>query len=74
MFGKLFTNIIMALMRPGVDRAVESMREDPDIKQKFKELENALLDLKDATEQNDKYFSSEERTALKKRFGYKDWA
>ena len=64
----------MCFMKPGVDRAVESMRNDPEIKQKFKELEHALQDLKDTTERNDKFFNSEERKAFKSKYGYKDWA
>jgi hypothetical protein len=61
-------------MKPGVDRAVESMRNDPDIKKKFKELEHALQDLKDATDRKNEFFNSEERKNLKKSIGYKDWA
>lgn len=64
----------MCFMKPGVDRAVESMRNDPDIKQKFKELEYALQDLKDATDRKDEHLNSDEYKALSKRFGYKDWA
>ena len=33
MFRNLITNILMGFMKPGVDRAVEKMRNDPDIKQ-----------------------------------------
>jgi hypothetical protein len=64
----------MGFMKPGVDRAVESMRNDPDIKQKFKDLEHALQDLKDATEREQEYLNSDAYTAVKKRFGYKVWA
>ena len=74
MFRNLITNILMGFMKPGVDRAVESMRNDPDIKQKFKEVELALQDLKNATEREQEFYSSETRTAFKKKYGFKGWA
>jgi hypothetical protein len=74
MFRNLITNILMGFMKPGVDRAVESMRNDPEIKQKFKDLENALQDLKDTTDRKNEFFNSEERKAFGKKYGYKDWA
>jgi hypothetical protein len=74
MFRNLITNILMGFMKPGVDRAVESMRNDPEIKQKFKDLENALQDLKDTTDRKNEFFNSKENKALSKQFGYKDWA
>jgi hypothetical protein len=58
-------------MKPGVDRAVESMRNDPDIKKKFKELEHALQDLKDATERKEEYLNSEEYNNALKSLGVK---
>jgi hypothetical protein len=61
-------------MKPGVDRAVESMRNDPDIKEKFRALEYALQDLKDTTERNNEFFNSEELKNTHKRFGFKGWA
>jgi hypothetical protein len=61
----------MGFMKPGVDRAVESMRNDPEIKQKFKDLENALQDLKDATERKEEYSNSEERKSALKSLGVK---
>ena len=61
-------------MKPGVDRAVESMRNDPEIKQKFKDLEHALQDLKDTTDRKNEFFNSEENKALSKRFRFKGWA
>jgi hypothetical protein len=64
----------MGFMKPKVDRAVESMRNDPDIKKKFKELEHALQDLKDATERKNEFRNSESEKALSKKYGYKDWA
>jgi hypothetical protein len=74
MFRNLITNILMGFMKPGVDRAVETLRNDPDIKKKFKDLEHALQDLKDAAEREQEYLNSDAYTAVKKRFGYKDWA
>jgi len=71
MFRNLITNILMCFMKPGVDRAVESMRNDPDIKKKFKELEHALQDLKDATERKEEYLNSEEYNNALKSLGVK---
>ena len=71
MFRNLITNILMAFMKPGVDRAVNQMRNDPDIKKKFKDLEHALQELKDATERTDAYLKSEERNNALKYFGVK---
>ena len=64
----------MCFMKPGVDRAVESMRNDPEIKQKFKDLEHALQDLKDATDRRREFRNTESEKALSKKYGYKDWA
>jgi hypothetical protein len=73
MFRNLITNILMCFMKPGVDRAVESMRNDPDIKKKFKELEHALQDLKNATEREQEFYNSKERKAVGKKYGFKGW-
>ena len=74
MFRNLIANILMGFMKPGVDRAVESMRNDPEIKQKFKEVEHALQELKIATEREQEFYNSEEHKALGKKYGYKDWS
>jgi hypothetical protein len=58
-------------MKPRVDDAVEQMRNDPDIKKKFKDLEQALQDLKDATERKEEHSKSEERNSALKSFGVK---
>jgi hypothetical protein len=71
MFRNLITNILMGFMKPGVDRAVETMRNDPDIKQKFKELEHALQDLKDATDRKNEFRNSEQRDLFRSAFGFK---
>ncbi len=71
MFGKLITNILMGFMKPGVDRAVNQMRNDPDIKKKFKDLEHALQDLKDATERKDEFLNSKQRDLFRSAFGFK---
>ena len=71
MFRNLITNILLGFMKPGVDRAVNQMRNDPDIKKKFKDLEHALQDLKDATERADAHSNSEERNNALKYFGVK---
>ena len=71
MFRNLITNILMAFMKPRVDDAVEQMRNDPDIKKKFKDLEHALQDLKDATDRKEEYLNSEEYNNALKYFGVK---
>jgi len=71
MFRNLITNILMCFMKPRVDDAVEQMRNDPDIKKKFKDLEQALQDLKDATERKEEHSKSEERNSALKSFGVK---
>lgn len=72
MFGKLITNILMCFMKPRVDGAVEQLRNDPDIKKKFKDLENALQDLKDATDRKNALYNSPEYIELTKKFGRQD--
>ena len=74
MFRNLITNILMGFMKPKVDRAVETMRNDHDIKKKFKDLEHALQDLKDATDRKNEFLDSESYKSLSKKYGYKDWA
>ena len=69
MFGKLITNILMCFMKPCIDNAVEQMRNDPDIKRKFKELEHALQDLKDAMERENEFRNSQENKAALDYFG-----
>jgi hypothetical protein len=71
MFRNLITNILMGFMKPGVDRAVESMRNDPEIKKKFKDLEHALKDLKAATEREEEFRNSEQNDLFKSAFGFK---
>ena len=71
MFRNLITNILMCFMKPRVDDAVEQMRNDPDIKKKFKDLEHALQELKDATERADAHSKSEEYNNALKYFGVK---
>ena len=71
MFRNLITNILLGFMKPGVDRAVNQMRNDPDIKKKFKDLEHALQDLKDATERREEYSKSEQRDLFNSAFGFK---
>jgi len=71
MFGKLLSNIIFAFMQPGINRAAQQLREDPDVKQKFKELEMALQDLKDATDRKNEFLNSQERKDALDYFGIK---
>ena len=73
MFRNLITNILMAFMKPSIDRAAETLRNDPEIKQKFKEVEHALQELKDATEREREFHNSEENKALKAKYGFKGW-
>ena len=71
MFRNLITNILMGFMKPGVDRAVNQMRNDPDIKKKFKDLEHALHDLKDATERKQEFRNSKQRDLFRSAYGFK---
>jgi dimeric dUTPase (all-alpha-NTP-PPase superfamily) len=64
----------MGFMKPKVDRAVETMRNDPDIVEKFRAVEFALQELKIATEREQEFYNSESHKALSKKYGYKDWA
>jgi len=70
-----FTDLIIRLFFKGkIKKAIEDLKNDPDIKDKFNSLEFALQDLKDATERKDKFLDSESYKSLSKKYGYKDWA
>ena len=70
-----FVDLIIKLFFKGkIKKAVEDLKNDPDIKDKFKSLEFALQDLKDATDRKNEFFNSEKNKSVKQRFGYKDWA
>ena len=62
-----FVDLIIKLFFKGkIKKAVKDLKNDPDIKEKFRALEFALQDLKDATEREKEFYNSEERKNLKK--------
>jgi len=70
-----FVDLIIRLFFKGkIKKAVEDLKDDPDIKDKFRSLEFALQDLKDATDRRREFRNSESEKALSKKYGYKDWA
>lgn len=67
-----FVDLIIRLFFKGkIKKAAEQLRNDPDIKEKFRALEFALQDLKDATERKDEFLDSEERNTALKSLGIK---
>ena len=71
---KFIDLIIRIFFKGKIKKAAEDLKNDPDIQDKFRALEYALQDLKDATERKEALFNSESRKAWKKRHGYIDWA
>lgn len=70
-----FVDLIIRLFFKGkIKKAAEQLRNDPDIKEKFRALEFALQDLKDATERRREFLNSEQEKSLSIKYGYKDWA
>jgi hypothetical protein len=72
--GKFVDLIIRLFFKGKIKKAVEQLKNDPDIIEKFRSLEFALQDLKDATDRKEEYINSEEFKSVKRRFRYKDWA
>ena len=67
-----FVDLIIKLFFKGkIKNAVEQLKNDPDIIEKFRSLEFALQDLKDATDRKEEFFNSEDRKAVKRRFPVK---
>lgn len=67
-----FVDLIIKLFFKGkIKKAVADLKNDPDIKEKFRSLEYALQDLKDATERKDAHSKSEEYNNALKYFGVK---
>lgn len=64
-----FTDLIIRLFFKGkIKKAVKSLEDDPDIKERFRALEFALQDLKDATDRKEKTFKDlEDRGILTKK-------
>ena len=70
-----FADLIVKVFFQGkIKKAVNDLKNDPDIKEKFRSLEFALQDLKDATDRKNEFFKSKENRDVKQFFGYKDWA
>lgn len=67
-----FVDLIIKLFFKGkIKKAVEDLKNDPDIKDKFKSLEFALQDLKDATDRKNEFHNSEEYNKALKSLGVK---
>jgi hypothetical protein len=67
-----FVDLIIRLFFKGkIKTAIADLKNDPDIKEKFRAIEYALQDLKDATEREQEYSKSEERNAALKSLGVK---
>jgi hypothetical protein len=70
-----FVDLIIRLFFKGkIKNAVEQLKTDPDIVEKFRAVEFALQDLKNATEREQEFYNSDTRKAFGKKYGYKDWA
>jgi len=68
-----FVDLIIKLFFKGkIKKAVEDLKNDPDIKDKFRSLEYALEDLKQATDRKNELRNSPEYIELFKRYGRKD--
>lgn len=64
-----FVDLIIKIFFKGkIKKAVADLKNDPDIKEKFRALEFALQDLKDATEREQEFYKSEERDLFKSAF------
>jgi hypothetical protein len=64
-----FVDLIIRLFFKGkIKKAAEQLKSDPDIVEKFRALEFALQDLKDATERKREYRNSEQYQSLKARY------
>lgn len=65
-----FVDLIIKIFFKGkIKKAVADLKNDPDIKEKFKALEYALQDLKDATERENKFRNSQENKDALDYFG-----
>jgi hypothetical protein len=68
-----FVDLIIKLFFKGkIKNAVEDLKNDPDIQDKFRSLEFALQDLKDATDRKNDLYNSPEYIELSKKYGRKD--
>lgn len=68
---KIVDLIIKIFFKGKIKKAVADLKNDPDIKEKFRAIEYALQDLKDATDRKEEFFNSEERNAALKYLGIK---
>jgi len=67
-----FVDLIIKLFFKGkIKKAVSDLKNDPDIKEKFRALEFALQDLKDTTEREREFYNSEQRDLFNSAFGFK---
>ena len=67
-----FVDLIIKIFFKGkIKKAVADLKNDPDIKEKFRALEFALQDLKDATEREEEFRNSEQNDLFRSAFGFK---
>jgi hypothetical protein len=71
--GKFVDLIIRLFFKGKIKTAVEQLKTDPDIVEKFRAVEFALQDLKNATERAREFQTSDARKSLGKKYGYTDW-
>ena len=70
---KIVDLIIRLFFKGKIKKAAEQLKNDPDIVEKFRAVEFALQDLKNATEREREFHNSEERKAVVKKYGFKGW-
>jgi hypothetical protein len=68
---KIVDLIIRLFFKGKIKNAVADLKNDPDIKEKFRAIEYALQDLKDATERKEEHSKSEEYNNVFKSYGVK---
>ena len=67
-----FVDLIIKIFFKGkIKKAVADLKNDPDIKEKFRALEFALQDLKDATDRKEEFRNSEQNDLFRSAFGFK---
>ena len=68
---KIVDLIIRLFFKGKIKKAVADLKNDPDIQEKFRAIEYALQNLKDATEREQEFYNSDARNAALKSLGVK---
>ena len=67
-----FVDLIIKIFFKGkIKKAVADLKNDPDIQEKFRALEFALEDLKQATEREQEFYKSKQNDLFRSAFGFK---